>query len=189
MPGKPTREDQLFELFRDFYFQTQIKLEADLSEFHKCIRELPDIKIASSLLSDFGKLRKSNVHLFQDVFIYFQKTFFRIKDKSFYPGDTWISAWVNWSFKKSKHSCEICGESRVTDWAHIIPRSRSGKADSFNTFYFCPTHHKLFDKHQLSKEEWRKLDFSQKAPATQEYVKIVIEPRLQKFWNGDHKYQ
>jgi len=71
------------------------------------------------------------------------------------------------SYNKIYKPCEICGESRVTHYCHIIPRSEGGPSDERNYIYLCPTHHHLFDHNRLSKKEWEKIDFSKKLEASQ----------------------
>ena len=78
--------------------------------------------------------------------------------------------------------CQVCGESRITHYCHIFPRSDGGREDPDNYIYLCPTHHHLFDHNRLSKEEWDKIDFSGKMPAAKEYAERVRVPKLQKFW-------
>ena len=58
--------------------------------------------------------------------------------------------------------CEICGEDRITNASHILPRSHGGGGSPQNLLYLCPTHHHLFDHHRLSEEEWAKIDLSKK---------------------------
>lgn len=57
-------------------------------------------------------------------------------------------------------SCEICGENRVLDKAHIVPRkgripSRTEPSD--NLLGLCPNHHRLFDRNLLNEEEVSKI--------------------------------
>lgn len=86
------------------------------------------------------------------------------------------------SFNKVYKGCEICGENRISHYCHIIPHSLGGPADYANYVYLCPVHHHLFDHNRLSKEEWKKLDFSNKLPAVKEYVKKVRQVELKRFW-------
>lgn len=79
--------------------------------------------------------------------------------------------------------CEICGEKRVSHFCHIIPYSEGGPSDESNFLFLCPTHHHLFDHHRLSKNEWEKIDFSKKLDSSLEYVKKIILPQQEKYWN------
>ena len=56
-------------------------------------------------------------------------------------------------------SCEICGESRVVEAAHILPRKVIGERwDRWMLLNLCPTHHRLYDTGRLNKEEWQKIE-------------------------------
>lgn len=62
-----------------------------------------------------------------------------------------------------KKPCIICGEGRYTEKCHIINRAFDGTFKQFgcyeiNLFSLCPTHHKLFDKGLLNKEELGKIE-------------------------------
>lgn len=54
-------------------------------------------------------------------------------------------------------SCQICGENRVIDVAHIIPRRFNGNGAPGNLLYLCPTHHVLFDRQRLTEDEYNKI--------------------------------
>lgn len=49
--------------------------------------------------------------------------------------------------------CAICGESRVLESCHILARRRGGSDREVNLIKLCPTHHKLFDRELLNKDE------------------------------------
>jgi hypothetical protein len=56
-------------------------------------------------------------------------------------------------------SCQICGESRVVEAAHILPRKVIGQIwEQWMLLNLCPTHHKLYDTHSLNREEWQKIE-------------------------------
>jgi predicted restriction endonuclease len=57
------------------------------------------------------------------------------------------------SSSKKYKSCEICGEDRIINYAHIIPRGAGGGSNEKNYLYLCPTHNHIFDFDRLSKEE------------------------------------
>jgi len=86
------------------------------------------------------------------------------------------------SFRQMYKPCQVCGESRITNYCHVLPKSDGGPEDPDNYIYLCPTHHHLFDHNRLSKEEWDKFDFSGKIPAAKDYTERVRVPKLQKFW-------
>ena len=89
------------------------------------------------------------------------------------------------SSSKKYKPCEICGEDRIINYAHILPRGGGGVSNEKNYLYLCPTHHHLFDFERLTKEEWNKLDFSNKLEAAQEYIKEYKMPLLEKFWKNN----
>ncbi len=72
--------------------------------------------------------------------------------------------------------CEVCGERRITDYCHIVPRMMGGPSAEENYLYLCPTHHHLFDSRRLSPEEWKILDFSSRSASAQAYAKKYLEP-------------
>ena len=86
-----------------------------------------------------------------------------------------------------KFSCEICGENRVTEKCHILPRRMGGSLALENIFILCPTHHSLFDRYLLSKAEFSKLNISDKSPSAIKYFNDVIEPNMKKFWETSSK--
>ena len=55
--------------------------------------------------------------------------------------------------------CQICGEARVVEAAHILPRKVIGEIwEKWMLLNLCPTHHKLYDSHRLNREEWQKIE-------------------------------
>lgn len=92
--------------------------------------------------------------------------------------------------KKQAIPCEVCGENRVIDGCHIIPRRVNGTQKIDNVVFLCPTHHRLFDTCMLSKEEWDKIDWSRKSRKSQLYAEKVLKTAHGKFWEKveDGKY-
>lgn len=78
--------------------------------------------------------------------------------------------------------CEICGENRSTDSCHILPNHMGGPASVQNLLVLCPTHHRLFDRHMLSRSEYAQIDWSSKSEPAQSYVETVILKAHQTFW-------
>jgi len=78
--------------------------------------------------------------------------------------------------------CEICGENRSTDNCHILPNHMGGPADIKNLLILCPTHHRLFDRHMLSRSEYAQIDWSTKSEPAQTYAESVILKAQQSFW-------
>lgn len=79
--------------------------------------------------------------------------------------------------------CEICGENRVVDTCHIIPRRVQGSGRIDNILYLCPTHHRLFDTCMLSKEEWERVDWPRKARKSWIYAEKVLRVAHGQFWD------
>jgi len=78
--------------------------------------------------------------------------------------------------------CEICGENRVTDKCHIIPRKLGGPDKPDNLLCLCPTHHRLFDRFMLSRAEFAAIDWERKAVAASQYAHEVILVSHLGFW-------
>jgi len=78
--------------------------------------------------------------------------------------------------------CEICGESRIIDMCHIIPKRLRGNDGINNILFLCPTHHRLFDTCMLSRDEWEKIDWGRKAKKSQIYAQKVIKVPHEIFW-------
>ncbi|MHB8150022.1 MAG: HNH endonuclease signature motif containing protein [Desulfobulbia bacterium] len=78
--------------------------------------------------------------------------------------------------------CEICGENRTTDNCHILPNHMGGPASIKNLLVLCPTHHRLFDRHMLSRSEYAQIDWSAKSEPAQAYAETVILEAHQSFW-------
>lgn len=81
--------------------------------------------------------------------------------------------------------CQICGERRVYNVCHVIPREIGGSKGEDNTIYLCPTHHFLFDHARLSKEEFERVDRSGLSPEAIEYLDAIMAPKHEMRW----KYQ
>jgi len=51
-------------------------------------------------------------------------------------------------------ACQICGERRALDFAHIKPASEGGPTTKENCLVLCPTHHRVYDSGQMTEEEF-----------------------------------
>lgn len=91
--------------------------------------------------------------------------------------------------KNRNISCEICGENRAIDKCHIIPKSLNGPNHDKNYLYLCPTHHRLFDRFMLSKDEWCRIDWSNKFEYSQVYAMLTIYEHHKKSWQECYNYQ
>lgn len=78
--------------------------------------------------------------------------------------------------------CEVCGENRSTDNCHILPNHMGGTASIENLLILCPTHHRLFDRHMLSRSEYVQIDWSTKSEPAQTYAETVTLKAQQSFW-------
>ena len=68
--------------------------------------------------------------------------------------------YLNWKMRATGGKCQICGEGRTLDIAHVIPRNGKPKArlePIDNLLGLCPTHHRLFDENKLNGEEYKKI--------------------------------
>jgi len=56
-------------------------------------------------------------------------------------------------------ACMICGEHRIVEWCHIIPRRKGGVSEPWNILYLCPTHHRLLDiaRNLFIPAEWQRI--------------------------------
>ena len=82
----------------------------------------------------------------------------------------------------SDKQCEICGERRIVNECHIIPREHGGSSHEDNLIYLCPTHHFLFDQARLSKDEFDKINLSGKAEDSIDFFMKVHAARYQMYW-------
>jgi hypothetical protein len=87
--------------------------------------------------------------------------------------------------KKLYSPCYICGETRVSEYCHIIPRQIGGSNLSTNIVYLCPTHHSCFDKGVLTKAEFEALDLRGKSELAKSYVEEVLRVRQELHWNSN----
>lgn len=81
-----------------------------------------------------------------------------------------------------KGQCAICGERRVVNQCHIIPREKGGSRAGNNMLDLCPTHHFLFDQVRLSEEEFNKLDVTGKAADSVQYFEQIHKKQHQMYW-------
>ena len=87
--------------------------------------------------------------------------------------------------KRQRAKCEICGDNRSVDRAHIIPKEYGGHMSAENLLLLCPTHHRLFDQGKLSGEEWERIKWERKAIVSQEFAEDILRLRQEAFWvNG-----
>ena len=90
-----------------------------------------------------------------------------------------------YSIKEYNKPCQICGEKRIINLCHIIPRSDGGDDDGRNLLLLCPTHHFLFDHARLSRSEFDKISLSQMQDEVRAYFISVHRKRHDLRW----KYQ
>lgn len=72
--------------------------------------------------------------------------------------------------KFSRHKCEVCGDTRVLNIAHIIPRADGGPDEEWNLMRLCANHHYLFDEHKLTEQEWACINWTSKDPRARDYA-------------------
>ena len=90
-----------------------------------------------------------------------------------------------YSIKEYNRPCQICGEKRIINLCHIVPRSDGGDNDALNLLLLCPTHHFLFDYARLTKNEFDKISMSSMLDETKAYFLSVHRNRHELRW----KYQ
>lgn len=66
--------------------------------------------------------------------------------------------------------CEVCGDDRVLNIAHIIPRADNGSDEKWNLMRLCANHHQLFDQGMLLKEEFFTIDWNSKDKRASDYA-------------------
>ncbi|RKY83098.1 hypothetical protein DRQ11_13555 [candidate division KSB1 bacterium] len=86
----------------------------------------------------------------------------------------------------SDKTCEVCGDRRVLNIAHIIPREAGGPDEAWNLMRLCANHHYLFDNMQLTEMEWNSIDWKSKDRRAYEYVKAHQLRAQRRFW-GDNQ--
>lgn len=82
----------------------------------------------------------------------------------------------------SNECCEICGDRRVLNIAHIIPRSEKGPDEAWNLMRLCANHHYLFDNFKLSQSEWNSISWKNKDKRIITYVNQTRLPKQKRFW-------
>lgn len=50
--------------------------------------------------------------------------------------------------------CQICGEDRAFDMAHIVDDRHGGPMEADNILLLCPNHHRFFGSGSLEPGEW-----------------------------------
>ena len=63
-----------------------------------------------------------------------------------------------WRRNHRAQKCAICEETRVVDWAHILPARDGWRAVKSNLVELCPTHHRCYDNNLLTQTEIEILD-------------------------------
>ena len=78
--------------------------------------------------------------------------------------------------------CQVCGESRVSNKSHIIPRELGGSDADDNIIMLCANHHCLFDQVRLSEKEFSQIDVTNKAPDSIQFFKKIHLGRHRMYW-------
>ena len=87
------------------------------------------------------------------------------------------------TLSKKVTPCEICGESRVLHLCHIIPRSLGGNSAPENLLTLCANHHHLFDRHILTADEWKAINWEYKVDHVKKYAFSVRYKHHVMGWN------
>lgn len=78
--------------------------------------------------------------------------------------------------------CEVCGDRRVLNIAHIIPRAADGPDEEWNLMRLCANHHYLFDNMHLNEGEWNSINWASKDQRARDYI-IAHQLRAhRRFW-------
>jgi len=64
--------------------------------------------------------------------------------------------------KRKQRRCEICDESRVRDYHHIVPKSMDGSDESWNRVNLCPNHHRLVHRGLIVINGWDDIGYKYK---------------------------
>ena len=136
-----------------------------------------------------GNMYPSGLHV--KVIFLFREAFLKPSVNRPFRAGTYVRFGVSGFLKDQAVPCEICGENRVVDTCHIIPRRVKGAQKVDNVLFLCPTHHRLFDTCMLSKEEWDRIDWTRKSRKSQVYAEKVLKVAHGNFWEkvGAGKYQ
>jgi len=67
-------------------------------------------------------------------------------------------------------ACEICGDRRVLNVAHIIDRRLGGPDEAWNLMRLCANHHFLFDHGGLTEHEFQSIDWDAKDERARRFV-------------------
>lgn len=82
----------------------------------------------------------------------------------------------------AEKQCEVCGDRRVLNIAHIIPRAAGGPDEGWNLMRLCANHHYLFDNMHLTADEWSSINWTSKDHRAREYVLARRLPSHSRFW-------
>ena len=88
-----------------------------------------------------------------------------------------------WPKRNPDDRCLVCGEDRIVDKCHLIPREHSGSSSMDNIILLCPTHHFLFDHSGLSEDEFGKIDTTGKAQDSCAYLNDVRLKSHKRHWH------
>lgn len=79
--------------------------------------------------------------------------------------------------------CQVCGDKRVLNIAHIIPKANEGPDEIWNMMRLCADHHYLFDNGQLTKKEWNSIDWDSLDKRAREYSLTKRLSEHKNFWS------
>lgn len=136
-------------------------------------------------------------HICSDIELLLNEYFLRIpqKTKSFIDEKHIFRIYPELSREEinvNKIACQICGENRGVDIAHIVPsrilnympNKLSNKLTKDNFLYLCPNHHRFFDQAKLFKIEWGRINLGDKHEMVVDFFNIILFERQKRFWDG-----
>jgi 5-methylcytosine-specific restriction endonuclease McrA len=99
------------------------------------------------------------------------------------PPKSYFSLTIENKFRNQP--CEVCGDERVLNIAHVIPRWRGGVDEEWNLMRLCANHHHLFDEAKLTKQEWDAINWQSKDERARQYALKKRLARHQRYWKAN----
>lgn len=91
-------------------------------------------------------------------------------------------------FIKKFIPCEVCGDGRIVHLCHIIPRAEGGDDSEGNLISLCASHHYLFDRHHLTKDEWNVINWDNKNMKAKEYALNIRYKKHEMYWKYNYPF-
>ena len=170
-PPGPTNEEirKLLDKIREIYQNFKVNI---LDRFRE---QDPSSEV-------YSVLHSMNYMLMHDINEAIKETFF-LPNKNIKFTKALYDRTPNAPFDTRQNTpCEICGENRSIDKCHIIPAEYGGNRSAQNIIYLCPTHHRLFDRMMLTRDEWEKISWEKFGRVSANFAYYITKPKMEKFW-------